>query len=51
MAGKNLEAGRQALYLRARCNSAASLGSYTQEKEAIPMSAGVPLHRREWRDD
>jgi fructose-bisphosphate aldolase, class I len=48
---ENLEAGRQALYLRARCNSAASLGSYTQEMETIPMSAGVPLHRREWRDD
>jgi fructose-bisphosphate aldolase class I len=32
---ENLEAGRQALYLRARCNSAASLGSDTQEMETI----------------
>ena len=47
----NLEAGRQALHLRARCNSAASLGQYTHEMEAIPASVGTPLHRREWRDD
>jgi fructose-bisphosphate aldolase, class I len=48
---ENLEAGRQALCLRARCNSAASLGRYTDELEAIPASAGAPPHRREWRDD
>jgi fructose-bisphosphate aldolase, class I len=48
---ENLEAGRQALYLRARCNSAASLGRYTPEIEATPASAGAPPHRREWRDD
>jgi len=47
----NLEAGRQALHLRARCNSAASLGQYTHEMEARPASVGTPLHRREWRDD
>jgi fructose-bisphosphate aldolase, class I len=48
---ENLEAGRRALYLRARCNSAASLGRYTHELEALPLSAGAPPHRREWRDD
>jgi len=48
---ENLEAGRQALHLRARCNSAASLGQYTPDMEAIPVSVGTPPHRREWRDD
>jgi len=48
---ENLGAGRQALYQRARCNSAASLGRYTAEMEAIPVGAGSPPHRREWRDD
>ena len=48
---ENLGAGRQALYQRARCNSAASLGRYTDEMEATPVRAGSPPHRREWRDD
>ena len=47
----NLEAGRQALYQRARCNSAASLGRYTNQMEALPAGASSPPHRREWRDD
>jgi len=48
---ENVEAGRQALHLRARCNSAASLGQYTPDMEAIPVSVGTSAHRREWRDD
>jgi fructose-bisphosphate aldolase, class I len=48
---ENLEAGKEALYHRARCNSAASLGKYTAEMEKIPVGAGNPPHRREWRDD
>jgi fructose-bisphosphate aldolase class I len=48
---ENLEAGREALYQRARCNSAASLGRYTDEIEATPVGAGSPPHRREWHDD
>ena len=36
--------------LRARCNSA-SLGRYTPDMEAIPVSVGTSPHRREWRDD
>ncbi|HXP03085.1 MAG TPA: class I fructose-bisphosphate aldolase [Stellaceae bacterium] len=48
---ENLEAGRQALYQRARCNSAASLGRYTEQMEATPVGVGSPPHRREWRDD
>lgn len=48
---ENLAAGRQALYRRARCNGAASLGKYTDEIETAPVSAANPPHRREWRDD
>jgi fructose-bisphosphate aldolase class I len=46
---ENHDAGRQALYHRARCNGAASRGQYTEDMELIP--AGSPPHRREWRDD
>jgi fructose-bisphosphate aldolase class I len=46
-----LVAGRQALYLRARCNSAASLGKYTDEMEDPSVSVANPPHRREWHDD
>jgi fructose-bisphosphate aldolase class I len=48
---ENLEAGWQALYQRAFCNSAASLGKYTDEMEAMPVNGPRPLHRSEWRDD
>ena len=48
---ENLAAGRQVLFQRARCNSAATLGKYTDEMEATPASAHSPPHRREWRDD
>jgi fructose-bisphosphate aldolase class I len=48
---ENLAAGRQVLFQRARCNSAASLVKYTDEMEATPASAHSPPHRREWRDD
>jgi fructose-bisphosphate aldolase class I len=48
---ENLAAGGQALYRRARCNSAASLGTYANEMEDGPLEAGGPPHRRQWRDD
>jgi fructose-bisphosphate aldolase, class I len=48
---ENLAAGRQVLFQRARCNSAASLGKYTDEMEATPASVHSPPHRHEWRDD
>ena len=48
---ENLAAARQALYQRARCNSAASLGRYTDEMEDAPGSVASPSHRREWHDD
>ena len=40
-----------ALYHRAKCNGAASMGKYTQEMEAGSASADDPPHRRDWRDD
>jgi fructose-bisphosphate aldolase, class I len=48
---ENLAAGQQALYQRARCNSAASVGKYTSEMEAMPVGAPSAAHRHGWRDD
>ncbi len=48
---ENLAAGQEALYRRARCNGAASLGRYTNEMETASQSADNPPHRHEWRDD
>ena len=48
---ENLAAARQALYGRARCNSAASLGRYTDEMENTPANLASAPHRRGWRDD
>ena len=48
---KDLAAGRQALYQRARCNSAASLGRYTEEMEETQVSVPGPPHRGGWHDD
>jgi fructose-bisphosphate aldolase class I len=47
----NLKAGREALCHRARCNGAASLGTYTDEMEPARAGAGDPTNRREWHDD
>jgi fructose-bisphosphate aldolase, class I len=48
---ENLKAGQQAMSHRARCNAAASLGTYTEAMETSPTDAGSPAHRREWHDD
>jgi fructose-bisphosphate aldolase class I len=48
---ENLKAGQQALYHRARCNGAASTGTYTDEVEGDLERAGSSAHRREWVDD
>jgi fructose-bisphosphate aldolase, class I len=48
---ENLAAGRRALYQRARCNSAASRGRYTEEMEETQVSVASPPHRRGWHDD
>jgi fructose-bisphosphate aldolase, class I len=48
---ENLAAGQSALYRRASCNGAASVGKYTDEMELGSASADDPPHRRDWRDD
>jgi fructose-bisphosphate aldolase, class I len=48
---ENLAAGQRALCHRARCNSAASRGAYTDEMEGEAVDAGNSAHRREWHDD
>jgi fructose-bisphosphate aldolase, class I len=48
---ETLKAGQQALYHRASCNGAASLGTYTEEMEGASAGAGSPAHRGEWHDD
>ncbi|WP_342237668.1 class I fructose-bisphosphate aldolase [Inquilinus sp. OTU3971] len=48
---ENLEAGRRALCHRARCNSAASLGTYSDAMEAGPARSASPGHRHHWHDD
>jgi fructose-bisphosphate aldolase, class I len=48
---ENLSAGQTALYRRASCNGAASVGKYTDEMETELASADDPPHRRDWRDD
>jgi fructose-bisphosphate aldolase, class I len=48
---ENLKAGQQAMSHRARCNAAASLGTYTEAMETSQADAGSSAHRREWHDD
>jgi fructose-bisphosphate aldolase class I len=48
---ENLKAGQEALSHRARCNGAASLGTYTDEMEASAAPVGTAAHRTEWQDD
>jgi fructose-bisphosphate aldolase class I len=43
---ENLDLGRQALSHRARCNGAASLGTYTEEMEKELAAAGSRAQRR-----
>jgi fructose-bisphosphate aldolase, class I len=48
---ENLMAGQKALYHRANCNGAASLGMYTDEMEMASVGPDSPADRREWEDD
>src|SRR6516165_6913349 len=48
---ENLAAGQSALYHRASCNGAASVGKYTDDMELQSVSADDSPHRRDWRDD
>jgi fructose-bisphosphate aldolase class I len=46
-----LQAGQRALFHRARCNSAASLGTYDESMETETAEAGIASHRARWSDD
>jgi fructose-bisphosphate aldolase, class I len=48
---ENVKSGQEALARRARCNGAASRGTYTEEMEAKSAGVGTPAHRREGHDD
>ena len=48
---QNIQAGQQALFHRAKCNWAASLGKYTEEIEGDPSRKTAPAHRSDWHDD
>jgi fructose-bisphosphate aldolase class I len=48
---ENLKSAQQALAQRARCNGAASRGTYTEEMETKSAGVGTPAHRREGHDD
>ncbi|PWT87359.1 MAG: fructose-bisphosphate aldolase class I [Proteobacteria bacterium] len=48
---EGVKAGQQALYQRASCNGAASLGNYTDEMETESAGVESPSHRRDWHDD
>ncbi|MGP0594354.1 class I fructose-bisphosphate aldolase [Nitrospira sp. T9] len=48
---ENLKAGQQALYHRAKCNSAANFGKYAEEMEADSSRKTAPAHRADWHDD
>lgn len=48
---ENLKAGQQAFSHRAKCNSAAAMGCYTDELEREPVSVSEPAHRSDWHDD
>lgn len=48
---ENLPVAQQEFYRRARCNSAASLGEYSDEMEIGIADTGDSFHRLEWSDD
>jgi fructose-bisphosphate aldolase class I len=48
---ENLKASQQAFYHRARCNSEAAMGRYTDELERESVGASDPAHRSDWHDD
>ncbi|MEP6932841.1 MAG: class I fructose-bisphosphate aldolase, partial [Nitrospirota bacterium] len=48
---ENLKAGQEAFQHRAKCNSEAALGRYTDKLEREPAGASEPAHRSDWHDD
>jgi fructose-bisphosphate aldolase, class I len=47
----SVQAGQQALYHRARCNGAASLGTYDESMEHEAAVVEMASHRAQWSDD
>jgi len=48
---ENLKAAQQAFHHRAKCNSEAARGRYTDKLEREPAGASEPAHRSDWHDD
>jgi fructose-bisphosphate aldolase class I len=48
---ENLNSGQEALYHRAKCNGAASIGRYNEAMESQPVGAGAAAHRSDRHDD
>jgi fructose-bisphosphate aldolase class I len=48
---ENLKAAQQAFHHRAKCNSEAARGRYTDQLEREPAGANEPAHRSDWHDD
>lgn len=48
---QNLQAGQQAFYFRAKCNSAAALGKYSSVLEGKKPVPEASAHRSDWHDD
>lgn len=48
---QNLQAGQQAFYRRAKCNSAATGGTYTSMLEGKKSGQKSAAHRSDWHDD
>ncbi len=49
---ENLKGGQQAFYHRAKCNSEAAMGRYTDELEReTSRLRSEPSHRSDWHDD
>jgi hypothetical protein len=48
---ENVKVGQQAFHHRAKCNSEAALGRYTDKLEGEPAGVNEPAHRSDWHDD
>src|SRR5438093_3023007 len=48
---QNLKAAQQAFYHRAKCNSAAAIGTYTSALEGKKSAPEAAAHRSDWHDD
>ena len=48
---QNLKAAQHAFYHRAKCNSAAAIGTYTSALEGKKPAPEAAVHRSDWHDD